>query len=95
VPNPPQRPKSPNLDSVTTINADGSHYTLHPADVRGRFTWARRVFGILLLTVYVGLPWIQINDAPAVFLDIAKRQFHLFGITLAPQDLWVLFFGIT
>jgi cytochrome c oxidase accessory protein FixG len=95
VPNAPQRPKSPNLDSVTTINADGSHYTLHPADVRGRFTWARRVFGILLLTVYVGLPWIQINDAPAVFLDIAKRQFHLFGITLAPQDLWVLFFGIT
>jgi len=95
VPNSPQRPKSPNLDSVTTINADGSHYVLHPADVRGRFTWARRAFGILLLTVYVGLPWIQINGAPAVFLNIAKRKFHLFGFTLFPQDLWVLFFGIT
>jgi len=56
---------------------------------------ARRLFAVLLLVVYVALPWIQVNDAPAIFLDVAKRQFHFFGITLAPQDLWVLFFGIT
>ena len=88
-------PKKPNLASVTTINEDGSHYVLHPADVKGRFTLARRLFGILLLVIYAGLPWIEINGAPAVFLDITHRRFHLFGLTLAPQDLWVLFFGIT
>lgn len=87
--------KKPNLDSVTTVNEDGSHYILHPADVSGKFTVARRVFAVLLLVVYVSLPWITINDAPAVFLDLANRKFHIFGLTLFPQDLWVLFFLIT
>ncbi len=87
--------KSPNLDSVTTVNDDGSHYVLHPADVSGKFMLARRIFAVVLLVVYVALPWITINEAPAVFLDIAKREFHFFGITLSPQDLWVLFFAIT
>lgn len=87
--------KTPNLDSVTTVNDDGSHYILHPADVSGKFTRARQIFAFFLLVVYVALPWIQINGAPAVFLDIQTRQFHLFGITLAPQDLWVMFFSIT
>ncbi|MFT6863109.1 MAG: polyferredoxin [Akkermansiaceae bacterium] len=55
----------------------------------------RRIFAVVLLVVYVALPWITINDASAVFLDVANRQFHFLGITLAPQDLWVLFFAIT
>jgi len=89
------RPKRPNLDSVTTINEDGSRYFLHPADVRGKWTRWRRVFGVLLLAVYVLLPWIPINGAPALFFDIENRRFHVFGLTLVPQDLWVMFFGIT
>lgn len=88
-------PKNPNLDSVTTVNDDGSHYVLHPADVTGRFMILRRLFALLLIVVYAILPWITINDAPAVFLDVLNRKFHFFGITLVPQDLWVLFFGIT
>jgi cytochrome c oxidase accessory protein FixG len=88
-------PKQPNLDSVTTINRDGSHYILHPADVSGRFTKYRRLFGTLLLAVYVLLPWIPINGAPAVFLDVENRRFHIIGLTLIPQDLWVMFFAIT
>lgn len=87
--------KTPNLVSVSSINEDGSHHILHPADVSGRFTRGRQVFAVLLLVIYVGLPWIPINGAPAVFLDVSQRQFHFFGITLAPQDLWVLFFGIS
>jgi polyferredoxin len=30
-----------------------------------------------------------------VFLDVARRRFHLFGLTLAAQDLWLLFFLIS
>ena len=91
----PRRPRQPNLESVTTINQDGSRYFLHPADVRGRWTFLRRIFMIVLVAVYVLLPWIPINGFPAVFFDIGNRQFHVFGLTLIPQDLWVLFFGIT
>ena len=87
--------KSPNLDSVTTINRDGSRYFLHPADVRGRFTNWRRVFGVVLIVVYVLLPWIRIGGFPAVFLDVEHRRFHLFGLSFATQDLWMGFFVIT
>jgi cytochrome c oxidase accessory protein FixG len=89
------RLKKPNLVSVTTINSDGSRHFLHPADVVGRWTSARRIFGILLIAIYILLPWIPINGSPAVFLDVEHRMFHLFGLTLVPQDLWVMFFAIT
>jgi polyferredoxin len=88
VPSPP----SPNLDSVTTIRADGSRLVLHPADVAGRFTRWRRLTAWALVVVYVALPWIPIGGYPAVFLDVAARRFHFFGWTLAAQDLWLLFF---
>ena len=87
--------KKPNLDSVTTINEDGSHFTLHPADVSGRFTIARRVVALLILSVYLALPWININGHPAVFLDVVERRFHLFGLTFLARDLWLGFFLIT
>ncbi len=88
-------PKRPSVDSVTTINEDGSRYFVHPADVSGPWTRARQVVALLLIAVYVALPFVPVNGAPAVFLDIAHRRFHLFGITLMFQDLWLLFFLIT
>jgi cytochrome c oxidase accessory protein FixG len=85
----------PNLASVTTIKADGSRRFLHPADVRGKFTAWRRHFALAMLAVYTLLPWIPVNGHPAVFLDVAQRRFHLFGLTLATADLWLAFFLIT
>ncbi len=87
--------KRPDLVSVTTINADGSHHVLHPADVSGRFTRARMIAGWLLIAIYVALPWIPVNGAPAIFLDVEHRRFHAFGLSLLAQDLWVLFFAIS
>ena len=88
-------PKTPNLSSLTTVNEDGSHYFLHPADVSGFWTRVRRLVGCVLIGIYVALPWIPINGYPAVFLDVERRKFHLFGLTLVPQDLWVMFFLVT
>ena len=87
--------KRPDLVSVTTINPDGSRYFLHPTDIRGKWTTLRKLVAFVLIAIYVALPWIQIGGHPAVFLDVEKRTFHLFGFSLPPQDLWVLFFGIT
>ncbi len=85
----------PTRDSVTTIREDGSRPFLFPADTHGRFTLARHGSALLLIAFYLSLPWIRINGYPAVFLDVADRRFHLFGLTLAAQDLWLLFFVIT
>ena len=85
----------PNRDFVTTIRDDGSRPFLFPADTHGRFTTARRIWSLLLIAFYLSLPWIKINGYPAVFLDVALRRFHLFGLTLAAQDVWLMFFLIT
>jgi len=86
---------APTLESVTTIREDGSRRFIHPAGVQGRFTTWRAVFGVVALLTYVALPWIPVNGNPAVFLDIAHRQFHFFGLTFVMQDLWVAFFLIS
>lgn len=87
--------KSPSLDSVTTINEDGSRFFIHPADVSGRFTTMRRLFGWFLIAVYALLPWVPVGGFPAVFLDVASGRFHIFGLTIVANDLWLLFFLVT
>src|SRR5687767_15763067 len=87
--------ESPRRESVTTIRSDGSRPFLFPADPKGRFTRARQYSAFGLIAFYLSLPWININGHPAVFLDVAERRFHLFGVTLAAQDMWLLFFVIT
>jgi cytochrome c oxidase accessory protein FixG len=87
--------RSPDLDSVTTIGRDGSRVFLHPADVSGRWASRRKVMGWFLIGLYAALPWIPVNGNPALFLDVENRRFHVFGLTLVPQDLWVMFFGIS
>lgn len=86
----------PSKYTPSTINQkDGSRNFLHPADVHGRFTRWRRVFALILVGIYLLLPWIPVNGHPAVFLDVLNRRFHLFGLTFAAQDLWMAFFFIT
>jgi cytochrome c oxidase accessory protein FixG len=91
----PAHAPRPNRDSVTTIREDGSRPFMFPADTRGRFTLARRVVAYGLIAFYLSLPWIKLNGYPAIFLDVAERRFHLFGLTFAAQDMWLLFFVIT
>src|SRR5688500_7076361 len=90
-----QERRSPDLDSVTTIGRDGSRVFLHPADVGGRWAFRRKLVGWFLMALYAALPWIPVNGNPALFLNVESRRFHVFGLTLVPQDLWVMFFGIS
>ncbi len=85
----------PSLDQLASINPDGSRNFIHPADVRGRFTTLRTITGWALIALYALLPWIPINGNPAVFLDVRRGQYHLFGLTFVSQDLWLAFFLVT
>ena len=85
----------PTLDEVTTFGEKGGRVMLYPAAAHGRFTSARALVGLLLIGVYLSLPWLRIGGAPAVFFDIAQRRFHLFGMTFLTQDLWLAFFVIS
>jgi cytochrome c oxidase accessory protein FixG len=85
----------PIRESVTTLDNDGVHIKLHPADVSGIFTFWRKVIAFILITIYILLPWVEMNGKPVLFLDILHRRFHIFGLTYAAQDFWMAYFFVT
>jgi cytochrome c oxidase accessory protein FixG len=87
--------RRPDLDTLYSVNADGSRNMLHPADVKGRWQVRLNLVWGLLLLIYVGLPWIRIGGYPAVHIDIPARQAHLFGTSFTNQDFYLMFFVLT
>jgi cytochrome c oxidase accessory protein FixG len=88
---------APSERVLSTLNADGSRRWLRPRVSVGRFLSARRALAWFLIALFTVLPFIRIHGAPAILLDIARRQFTLFGKTFLPTDtvlLAVLLLGI-
>ena len=65
--------RRPDMDTVFTINDDGSRNFLHPADVSGRWQVWKNVTLTLLLAIYVLMPLIQIGGRPLVHIDLPGR----------------------
>ena len=67
---------------------------IYPKQARGRFARLRVLAMLLLLGFYYLAPWIEIGGNPLVWFDLPHRRFHLFSLTLTPQDLiyltWLL-----
>ncbi len=67
---------------------------IQPRRARGPYARLRIAAMLLLLGAYYLVPWLQLNDTPLVWLDLPQRQFHVFGLLFAPQDLiyltWLL-----
>lgn len=79
----------------SALRTDGKREWVVPADVKGPFTSLRTAVFIILIAIYVALPWITIHGHPAVFLDITTREFYLFGATFNAQDIWLTVFLLT
>jgi polyferredoxin len=75
---------------LSTLNQDGSRRWLRPRPSKGRFLGRRRAVAWLLIAVFTLLPYIRINERPAVLLDVARGEFTLFGVTFLPTDTTLL-----
>jgi len=78
-----------------SLGKDGRRRRPYPADVSGRWLRARRAVYYALIALWAALPWIPVGGHPAVFLDVDRRQFFLFGATFNAQDIWLLFFAVS
>ncbi|NNJ95051.1 MAG: 4Fe-4S binding protein, partial [Halobacteria archaeon] len=59
---------------------------IYPREVHGLYA-RLRVLGVLcLLGLYYILPWIRWEGHQALLFDLPARKFHIFFITLWPQD---------
>ncbi len=58
--------------------------------VGGFYQRLRFFTGWPLLLGFFVVPWINFAQRQAVLFDLPARQFHILGLTLWPQDLWLL-----
>ncbi len=78
-------PEAPD-EVMSTMDKSGNRRWMYPTPSHGRFWTARAVIGWALIAIFVALPWLEINQRPAVFLDVASREFTFFGLILHPTD---------
>jgi cytochrome c oxidase accessory protein FixG len=73
---------------------DGGLYAarqkIYPREISGRFQRLRAIAVWVLLGIYYVLPWIRWGERQAVLFDLPARKFHVFALTLWPQDFYFL-----
>jgi cytochrome c oxidase accessory protein FixG len=67
-----------------------AHQKVYPREVSGRFARLRVCAVIALLGVFYVMPWVRWNGRQAVLFDLPARKFYIFGLTLFPQDFYLL-----
>jgi cytochrome c oxidase accessory protein FixG len=63
---------------------------IYPREIQGRFQNLRVYAVWALLGLYYVLPWIRWEGRQAVLFDLPARKFHIFALTLWPQDFYFL-----
>jgi cytochrome c oxidase accessory protein FixG len=63
---------------------------IHAREVKGFFENVRNGAVIALLGLYYVGPWLRWDGRQAVLFDLPARKFHIFGLTLWPQDFFFL-----
>ncbi len=79
-------------DSVATITKEGGRNFIIPKKPKGKLYNLRTWFSIFYLIIFFTLPFIKVNDAPLLMLNILERKFIIFGLIFWPQDFFI--FGI-
>ena len=63
---------------------------IHAREVQGSFQRLRKSAAWTLLGIYYLLPWLTWDGRQAVLFDLPARKFYIFGMTLWPQDFYLL-----
>ncbi|MDO8207216.1 MAG: cytochrome c oxidase accessory protein CcoG [Gallionella sp.] len=89
--------KSPaEVGSVTGIYNEHEEWTVNLGDATvhakrmpGRFRTLKYITESLWLIFFFGA-YLRWNGKQAILLDVNNRQFHIFNLTILPQDIWMV-----
>lgn len=71
---------------LLTVHTEGTvHAKRMPGLFRNIKNWVMLAWGIFFIS-----PYLQWNGQQAILFDLGERQFHIFWITILPQDIWML-----
>ena len=80
--------------TAPVVETDGGLYAarqkIYPREIAGRFQSMRTIAVWVLLGIYYLLPWFRWSGRQAVLFDLPARKFHIFALTLWPQDFYFL-----
>jgi cytochrome c oxidase accessory protein FixG len=63
---------------------------IYPREIDGRFARLRKVAAVTLLGLFYSVAWLRWQGHQALLFDLPARKFHIFGLTLWPQDFLYL-----
>jgi len=69
------------------VNTGGK--TIHAKRMPGMYRRYKWIAMTVWLSFFLG-PYMRWNHQQAILFDIPERKFHLFAITILPQDVWML-----
>ncbi len=77
-------------EGIRYVNLYESEDKIYTRKISGFYQSIRRYTGLPLIAGYLFLPWLVIDDRPAVLFDLPARQFHVLWLTFWPQDFMLL-----
>ena len=77
------------LDEADHWHVNTGDETIHAKRMGGKWRSIKWLSSAIWLFMFFG-PYLRWNDQQAILWDIPDRQFHIFNITILPQDLWIL-----
>lgn len=83
----PEKNPSDEIRYVNLYESEGKIYTRH---ITGFYQRLRRYTGIPLMLGFLLMPWLVIDDRPAMLFDLGSRKFHILWMTFWPQDAMYL-----
>lgn len=63
--------------------------TVHAKRMPGKFRTIKWITAAFWLSLFI-FPYFRWDGHQALLFDLANRQFHIFGLTILPQDIWML-----
>jgi cytochrome c oxidase accessory protein FixG len=63
---------------------------IYPREIDGRFARLRKIAAVALLGLFYAVAWLEWDGHQALLFDLPARKFHIFALTLWPQDFLLL-----
>lgn len=74
-------------DHIATVDDRGKRIWIYPKKPSGRYYNRRTIASYLLLAFLFAAPFIRIGGNPLLQFNVLKRDFYIFGLHFAPQDM--------
>lgn len=81
---------SQHKDEIRYVNLYEAEEKIYTRRITGFYQGLRRYTGIPLMLGFLLMPWLVIDNRPAMLFDLGERKFHILWLTFWPQDAMYL-----